>query len=35
VKGLSAGARKRLRDDVVRAFLDTFGVKARKGKKLV
>jgi nanoRNase/pAp phosphatase (c-di-AMP/oligoRNAs hydrolase) len=35
VKGLSAPARKRLRDDVVRAFLDAFGVKARRGKKLV
>jgi nanoRNase/pAp phosphatase (c-di-AMP/oligoRNAs hydrolase) len=34
-KGLSAAARKRLREDVVRAFLDAFGVKARKGKKLV
>jgi nanoRNase/pAp phosphatase (c-di-AMP/oligoRNAs hydrolase) len=35
VKGLSAAARRRLRDDLVRAFLDAFGVKARKGKKLV
>jgi nanoRNase/pAp phosphatase (c-di-AMP/oligoRNAs hydrolase) len=35
VKGLSAAARKRLRDDVVRAFLDAFGVKARKGKRIV
>jgi nanoRNase/pAp phosphatase (c-di-AMP/oligoRNAs hydrolase) len=35
VKGLSAAARRRLRDDVVRAFLDAFGVKARKGRKLV
>jgi nanoRNase/pAp phosphatase (c-di-AMP/oligoRNAs hydrolase) len=35
VKGLSAAAKKRLRDEVVRAFLDAFGVKARKGKKLV
>jgi nanoRNase/pAp phosphatase (c-di-AMP/oligoRNAs hydrolase) len=34
-RGLSAAARRRLRDDVVRAFLDAFGVKARKGKKLV
>jgi nanoRNase/pAp phosphatase (c-di-AMP/oligoRNAs hydrolase) len=36
VKGLSAAARKRLRDEVVRSFLDAFGVKARsKGKKIV
>jgi nanoRNase/pAp phosphatase (c-di-AMP/oligoRNAs hydrolase) len=35
MKGLSSAARKRLREDVVRAFLDAFGVKARKGKKLV
>jgi nanoRNase/pAp phosphatase (c-di-AMP/oligoRNAs hydrolase) len=35
VKGLSAAAHKRLREEVVRAFLDAFGVKARKGKKLV
>jgi nanoRNase/pAp phosphatase (c-di-AMP/oligoRNAs hydrolase) len=35
VKGLSAAARRRLREDLVRAFLDAFGVKARKGKKLV
>ena len=35
VKGLSAAARRRLRDDVIRAFLDAFGVKARRGKKLV
>jgi nanoRNase/pAp phosphatase (c-di-AMP/oligoRNAs hydrolase) len=34
-KRLSAAARKRLREDVVRAFLDAFGVKARRGKKLV
>jgi len=33
-KGLSAAARRRLRDEVVRAFLDAFGVKARKGKKI-
>ena len=25
----------RLREDLVRSFLDAFGVKARKGKKLV
>jgi hypothetical protein len=35
VRGLSTAAVKRLREDVVRAFLDAFGVKARKGKKLV
>ncbi len=35
VRGLSAAAEKRLREDVVRAFLDAFGVKTRKGKKLV
>jgi nanoRNase/pAp phosphatase (c-di-AMP/oligoRNAs hydrolase) len=35
VKGLSAAAGKRLREDLVRSFLDAFGVKARKGKKLV
>jgi nanoRNase/pAp phosphatase (c-di-AMP/oligoRNAs hydrolase) len=35
VKELGAAARKRLKDEVVRAFLDAFGVKARKGKKLV
>ncbi len=35
VKGLSAAALKRLREDVVRSFLDAFGVRARKGKKLV
>jgi hypothetical protein len=34
-KGLSAAARKRLREEVVKAFLDAFGVKTRKGKKLV
>jgi len=34
-KRLSAAARSRLREDVIRAFLDAFGVKARKGKKLV
>ncbi len=35
VKGLSAAAKKRLREEVVRAFLDAFGVKGRKPKKLV
>jgi len=34
VKGLSAAARRRLREEVVRAFLDAFGVSARKGKPL-
>jgi nanoRNase/pAp phosphatase (c-di-AMP/oligoRNAs hydrolase) len=34
-KGLSAAARKRLRDEVVRAFLDAFGVKAKRGSKIV
>jgi nanoRNase/pAp phosphatase (c-di-AMP/oligoRNAs hydrolase) len=34
VKGLSAAAKKRLRAEVVRAFLDAFGVRARKGKPL-
>ena len=35
VKGLSAAARKRLKEEVVRDFLDAFGVRTRKGKKLV
>jgi nanoRNase/pAp phosphatase (c-di-AMP/oligoRNAs hydrolase) len=35
VKGLSAAARRRLKEEVVRDFLDAFGVRARKGKKLV
>jgi nanoRNase/pAp phosphatase (c-di-AMP/oligoRNAs hydrolase) len=35
LKGLSAAARKRLKDEVVRDFLDAFGIRARKGKKLV
>jgi nanoRNase/pAp phosphatase (c-di-AMP/oligoRNAs hydrolase) len=35
VKGLSAAAKKRLRDEVVRDFLEAFGVKGRKGRKLV
>jgi nanoRNase/pAp phosphatase (c-di-AMP/oligoRNAs hydrolase) len=35
VRGMPAAAKKRLREEVVRAFLDAFGVKARKGKKLV
>jgi nanoRNase/pAp phosphatase (c-di-AMP/oligoRNAs hydrolase) len=35
VKGLGASARKRLKDEVVRAFLEAFGIKARKAKRLV
>ncbi len=35
LKDLSGAARRRLRDEVVRAFLDAFGVRARKGKKIV
>jgi len=35
VKGLSALAKRRLRDDVVRAFLDVFGIRARRPRKLV
>jgi nanoRNase/pAp phosphatase (c-di-AMP/oligoRNAs hydrolase) len=35
VKGLSAFARRKLREEVVRAFLDAFGVRARKGKRIV
>jgi nanoRNase/pAp phosphatase (c-di-AMP/oligoRNAs hydrolase) len=35
VKGQSAAARKRLREDLVRGFLDAFGAKGRKAKKLV
>ena len=35
LKGLGPAARKRLKDEVVRAFLDALGVRARKGKKLV
>jgi nanoRNase/pAp phosphatase (c-di-AMP/oligoRNAs hydrolase) len=35
MKGLSGAARKRLRDEVVRSFLDAFGVNARKVRKLV
>ncbi len=34
VRGLSAAAKRRLIDEVVRAFLDAFGVRARKGKAL-
>jgi hypothetical protein len=35
VKDLSLAARQRLREEVVKDFLDAFGVKARKGKRLV
>ncbi len=35
MKGLSAAARRRASEEVVRAFLDQFGVRARKPKKLV
>jgi nanoRNase/pAp phosphatase (c-di-AMP/oligoRNAs hydrolase) len=35
VRGLSAPAKRRLREDVVRAFLDAFGIRARRPKKLV
>ena len=35
VKGLSEAARRRLKDEVVRAFLEAFGVRARKARRLV
>jgi nanoRNase/pAp phosphatase (c-di-AMP/oligoRNAs hydrolase) len=35
VKGLAAAAAKRLKEEVVKDFLDAFGVKGKKGKKLV
>jgi nanoRNase/pAp phosphatase (c-di-AMP/oligoRNAs hydrolase) len=35
VKGLTPTAKRRVKDGVVRAFLDAFGVRARKGKRLV
>jgi nanoRNase/pAp phosphatase (c-di-AMP/oligoRNAs hydrolase) len=35
MKGLSSAARKRLKEDVVKSFLDAFGVKIRKPKKIV
>ncbi len=35
VAGLSAAAKKRVREDIARSFLDAFGIKARKGRKLV
>ncbi len=35
MKGLSGAARKRLREEVVKSFLDAFGVSARKVRNLV
>ncbi len=35
VKGLSAAARKRLHEQIVKDFLDAFGVKTRRPRKLV
>ncbi len=35
VKGLSAAAKRKLQDEVVRDFLRAFGVRARKAKKIV
>lgn len=35
VKDLSAAAVKRLKEEVVKDFLDAFGLKGRKGKKMV
>jgi nanoRNase/pAp phosphatase (c-di-AMP/oligoRNAs hydrolase) len=35
VKGLSAAAQKRLREEVIRDFLEAFGVKTRRARKLV
>jgi nanoRNase/pAp phosphatase (c-di-AMP/oligoRNAs hydrolase) len=35
VKRLGAAALRRVREDVVRSFLDAFGVKARKARKIV
>jgi len=35
LKGLGPAARKRLKELVVRDFLDAFGVRARKGRKLI
>ena len=35
MKGLSGAARKRLREEVVRSFLEAFGVSARKVRNLV
>jgi nanoRNase/pAp phosphatase (c-di-AMP/oligoRNAs hydrolase) len=35
VKGLSAAARRRLRDEIIRSFLEAFGVKGRRARKIV
>jgi nanoRNase/pAp phosphatase (c-di-AMP/oligoRNAs hydrolase) len=35
VKELSGAATRRIREELVRDFLDAFGVRARKGKKIV
>jgi nanoRNase/pAp phosphatase (c-di-AMP/oligoRNAs hydrolase) len=35
LKGLSLAARKRLREEVVKAFLEAFGPRSRKARKLV
>ena len=35
LKGLGQAAARRLRDELVRDFLDAFGIRARKPKKLV
>ncbi|WP_242393802.1 DHH family phosphoesterase [Anaeromyxobacter oryzisoli] len=35
VKGLSAAALRRLEEELVKDFLDAFGMKGRKGKKMV
>jgi len=35
VRGLSAAAKKRLRDEVVQAFLRAFGIRTRKAKRIV
>ena len=35
LRDLSGAAARRIREEIVRAFLDGFGVKVRKGKKLV
>ena len=35
MKGLSGAGRKRLKEDVVKSFLDAFGVRSRKPGKIV
>jgi nanoRNase/pAp phosphatase (c-di-AMP/oligoRNAs hydrolase) len=35
VKGLGVAAKRRVKEEVVRAFLDAFGIKARRAKRLV